>query len=198
MGDLVDELVQSQQPAPEKPTTPKRNSKDCLIQKILSLAEDMGEDIPETNSQLKRMSKKVLSEKLALMVEKRIEFEAQKTLGITKEQSRSPAMVNLAALKMVHNIAIVSAENIVDRTSGKHGLTLEGFGERMRDCQESIDAILLEIAELYPEVLDSFSSPWIRLGLLWTSNVIVTLKKKKENRNASEIRFERPASTRAV
>ena len=103
------------------------------------------------------MSKRALTEKLAKLVERRIEFEAQKALGITKEQAQSPYMVNLAALRMVHTIAVSSTENLVDRTSGKHGMTLKGFSARMKDCQESIDVILSEIAELYPNVIEKFS-----------------------------------------
>ena len=176
----VDELIKAQK-SPVKPVSPKRNSKDDLIQKILKLADDVGEDIEETDSQLRRMSKRALTEKLAKLVERRIEFEAQKALGITNEQAQSPYMVNLAALKMVHSIAVSSAENIVDRTSNRHGMTLQGFSDRMKDCQESVDQILMEIAELYPDVIEKFSSPWVRLGLLWGSNVMVSLKKKTHN-----------------
>ena len=93
--DLVEELVEAQkEPVPvaveEKKKTPKRNSKDEIIQKILQLSEEVGEPVTETNSQLKRMSKKDLTEKLASLVEKRIEMEAQKCLGIDKEQAKSP------------------------------------------------------------------------------------------------------------
>ena len=176
----VDELIKAQK-SPVKSMSPKRNSKDDIIQKILRLAEDVGEDIDESNSQLRRLSKRALTEKLAKLVERRIEFEAQKALGITKEQAQSPYMVNLAALKMVHSIAVRSAENIVDRTSNRHGMTLQGFSNRMKDCQESVDQILMEIAELYPDVIEKFSSPWVRLGLLWGSNVMVSLKKKIGN-----------------
>ena len=49
------------------------------------------------------MSKKQLTEKLAGLVEKRIEFEATKVLGINKEQAGNPFMVNLAALRMCHS-----------------------------------------------------------------------------------------------
>ena len=81
---LVEELVESQNPIEEeeeKPKEPKRNSKDELIQKIIQLADETGEPLKESNSQLRRMSKKALTEKLAVYVEKRIEFEAQKCPG---------------------------------------------------------------------------------------------------------------------
>ena len=192
--DLVEELVEAQkEPVPvaveEKKKTPKRNSKDEIIQKILQLSEEVGEPVTETNSQLKRMSKKDLTEKLANLVEKRIEMEAQKCLGIDKEQAKSPYCVNLAALKMVHEIAVNSTEAIVDKTSHRHGMTLKGFKTRMKESQESIDIILAEIAQQYPEVLEKFSSPWVRLGLLWTSNVMLTIKKKQPKiKNVAAIR----------
>ena len=197
LENQVQELVEAQQtPVKPVPKSPKRNSKDELINKILQLAEEVGEPVEESNSQLRRMSKKLLTDKLAKLVERRIEFEAQKTLGINAEQAKSPYMVNLAALKMVHGICVRSAETLVDRTSNKHGMTLEGFSEKMRECQESVDQILSEIAEMYPDVIEKFSSPWVRLGLLWTSNVIISLKKKPiKNKNyAPQVRAGKPAS----
>ena len=190
---LVDELVESQTPVeiPTEAKPVKRNSKDELIKKIISLSEEVGEPVKLSNSQLKRMSKNALTDVLAGYVEKRIEVEAQKCLGIDKEQAANPYCVNLAALKMVHEIAVNSTEALVERTSEKHGMTISGFKRKMKESQESIDMILSEIAQLYPEVLEKFSSPWVRLGLLWTSNVVLTLKKKEVNnkKNASNVRF---------
>ena len=192
-NQLVDELVESQTPVeiPTEAKVVKRNSKDELIKKIISLSEEVGEPVKLSNSQLKRMSKNALTDVLAGYVEKRIEVEAQKCLGIDKEQAANPYCVNLAALKMVHEIAVNSTEALVERTSEKHGMTISGFKRKMKESQESIDMILSEIAQLYPEVLEKFSSPWVRLGLLWTSNVVLTLKKKEDNnkKNASNVRF---------
>ena len=60
----------------------------------------------------------------------------------------------------------------------------------MKDSQESVDLILTEIAQTYPEIIEKFSSPWIRLSLLWGSNVMVSLKKKKpiKKRDATHLR----------
>ncbi len=192
-NQLVDELVESQTPVEIEPQVKavKRNSKEELINKIISLSEEVGEPVKLSNSQLKRMSKNALTDVLAGYVEKRIEVEAQKCLGIDKEQAANPYCVNLAALKMVHEIAVNSTEALVERTSEKHGMTISGFKRKMKESQESIDMILSEIAQLYPEVLEKFSSPWVRLGLLWTSNVVLTLKKKEHNnKNASRVRFK--------
>ena len=188
-SELVEELVVSakEEEKSAKPSTPKRNSKTELIQKIVQLAKEVNEPL-ESDSQLKRMSKRALNEKLASLVERRIEFEAQKCLGIDAEQAKSPYMVNLAALKMVHSIAVNSTETLVERTSDKHGMSIAGFKTKMQECQESIDMILAEIAQQYPEVLENFSSPWVRLGLLWTSNVMMSLKKKAQLTNAPKIR----------
>jgi len=188
---LVEELVIAQEPVVvEKPGSPKRNSKTELINKIIQLGEEINEPVTDTDSQLKRMSKRVLTDKLTALVEKRIEFEAQKCLGISKEQASNPFCVNLAALKMVHEIAVNSTVAIVDRTKKNHGMTIDGFKERMHDCQEQIDVILSEIAQMYPEIIEKFSSPWVRLGLLWTSNVMLTLKKEEKNkkRNVAKLR----------
>ena len=193
-NQLVEELVIAQEPVQEKPpSSPKRNSKSDIIKKILQLAEEIGETITETDTQLKRMPKRVLTQKLADLVEKRIEFEAQKCLGIDKEQAQNPYCVNLAALKMVHEIAVNSTVAIVDRTQHKHGMTLAGFKQRMHDCQEQIDMILSEIAQMYPEILEKFSSPWVRLALLWGSNVMLSLKKvNKVNNKKTNVTKLRP------
>ena len=186
---LIEELIDAkEEPAPEK-KSPKRNSKGDIIDKIIQLSKEINEPILESDSQLKRMTKRQLTEKLAALVEKRIEAEATKVLGINKEQAGNPFMVNLAALKMCHDIACNTVEGLVERTSTKHGMTLQGFSQRMKDSQESVDVILAEIAQQYPEVLEKFSSPWLRLALLWGSNVMISLKKKKTiKQDASKLR----------
>ena len=165
-SELVEELVVSakEEEKSAKPSTPKRNSKTELIQKIVQLAKEVNEPL-ESDSQLKRMSKRALNEKLASLVERRIEFEAQKCLGIDAEQAKSPYMVNLAALKMVHSIAVNSTETLVERTSDKHGMSIAGFKTKMQECQESIDMILAEIAQQYPDPRE-LQQP---VGAAWTA-----------------------------
>ena len=188
---LIQELVEAKEEPIEEKKSPKRNSKLELIDKIITLSEDVDEPVLESDSQLRRMSKRQLTEKLAGLVEKKIEFEATKMLGISKEQAGNPFLVNLAALKMCHEIACTSVEGLVEKTSDNHGFTLDGFSQRMRESRESIDLILTEIAQTYPDVLEKFSSPWLRLGLLWCSNVMVTLKKKRTiKKNAPGVRFK--------
>ena len=188
--NMIEELVSAQEEPVIEKKSPKRNSKLELIDKIIELSQDVNEPVLESDSQLKRMSKRQLTEKLAGLVEKRIEFEATKLLGINKEQAGNPFLVNLAALRMFHDIACNSVEGFVDNTSNTHGFTLDGFSNRMKDSRETIDLILTEIAQTYPDVLEKFSSPWLRLALLWCSNVMVTLKKKKViKKNATRVRF---------
>ena len=90
---------------------------------------------------------------------------------------------------MCHDIACSTVENFVERTSNRHGMTLAGFAKNMRDSRESVDMCLHEICQQYPHILEKVSSPWVRLSLLWGSNVMVTLKKKKGDiRNAPSVR----------
>ena len=197
---LIEELVEAQREAPVEKKSPKRNSKHELIEKIIKLSDDVNEPVLESDSQLKRMNKRQLTEKLASLVEKKIEFEATKVLGINKEQAGNPFMVNLAALRMFHDIACHSVERLVDRTSPSHGMTLEGFAKNMKESRESIDIILTEIAQTYPDVLEKFSSPWTRLSLLWCSNVMVTLKKKKHDNkvDAPRVRFDKNIGVNSI
>ena len=91
---------------------------------------------------------------------------------------------------MVHDITCNTVEGLVERTSNTHGMTLKGFANRMKESQEAVDAILHELCQQYPDVLEKISSPWIRLSLLWGSNVVVSLKKKPLIKNAPEVRLE--------
>ena len=199
--DLVNELIESQKPPVEEPKEkrePRRNSKDDIIDKIMQLSQEIGEPVPETNTQLKRMSKRQLADKLAGLIEKRVEFEASKVLGINKEQAGNPYVVNMAALRMCHDIVCSSTEALVERTSHKHGMTLKGFTQRMRDSKESVDMCLHEICQQYPDILEKVSSPWLRLGLLWGSNVMVTLKKKKVITNAPNVQPKSDQRVRTI
>ena len=177
---LIEELVKPEE-KPDKPQSiPRRNSKEQLIEKILELAKQCDEPVPQSDTQLKRMNKKQLTELLTTYVEKRVEFEASKVLGLTKEQAKSTTCCNLAALRMLHQICVTSVERSVESTSSKHGMTLEGFSQKMKDSAETIDTILLEISDLYPDIISKFSSPWVRLALIWGSNVMLTLRKKTQ------------------
>ena len=92
--NMIEELVSAQEEPVIEKKSPKRNSKSELIDKIIELSQDVNEPVLESDSQLKRMSKRQLTEKLAGLVEKRIEFEATKLLGINKEQAGNPFLVS--------------------------------------------------------------------------------------------------------
>ena len=94
---LIEELIDAKDAVPEVKKSPKRNSKTDIIEKILQVSEQMNQPVLETDSQLKRMSKRQLTDKLAELIEKRIEYEATKVLGISSEQAGNPFLVNLAA-----------------------------------------------------------------------------------------------------
>ena len=173
---LNNALLNASSPKKEE-AEPKRNSKHALIDKIMSVSEKYELDLDYSDTRLKRMNKKQLTELLTTYVEKRVEFEASKVLGLTKEQAKSTTCCNLAALRMLHQICVTSVERGVESTSSKHGMTLEGFSQKMKDSAETIDMILLEISDLYPDIISKFSSPWVRLALIWGSNAMLTLRK---------------------
>ena len=73
MGLLNDELLRPVQKTEET----KRNTKDFLIDRILSVAEENNLELSISNSKLKRMSKERLQKMLGEMIEEVVKSEAK-------------------------------------------------------------------------------------------------------------------------
>ena len=182
---LNDELVQASNPAQEKEShgTPKRNSKNAKIEKIKELCEKFDIDLPETDSQLKRMSKENLTKRLAACIEDGVRISACQQLNVDPELRNNDVAMSMGALRMVHNITARSFESSVN--GGCLYLNapykMDGFCNALTQNQEEIDACLLEIAQEHPELLTYFKSPYARLGICWLTSALRCVRPRKIN-----------------
>ena len=168
---------------------PRRNSKASLITKIEELAEKYNLDLPQSNSTLKKMSKKGLAELLANKMEEIIQIEISRKLNVPQELANNDSLLNLGLLQMLHNMSANLAEKGVNIVTDQFNLPYKivGFVDSLKSQQAEIDKVLIEIAQDHPDLLDSFKSPYSRLMLIWSGALVYSLKKeKKENLNVRE------------
>ena len=179
MSELNDELLKTDEPV-AAPKSPKRNTKNALIKRIVELSEKCGMELKESDTQLKRMSKEKLQQKLADIMEQEVREQMQEQV-CGHRQPVDNHIMSLGALRMCHNIVVSGGEQIFNNYIGPHlGVELDGFSDRMRDprYQQTIDEILIEISNENPEVLQYFSSPYARLFMVWLTCATTSMKKK--------------------
>ena len=103
---------------------PKRNTKDDLISKILKLCEEQNIELEHSNSKLRRMSKKALSELLAEKLEIGITNAMAEKVGVP--QGSDARMIGLGALRMVHDLCANLAETGANSVLPKYGFEVGG------------------------------------------------------------------------
>ena len=172
---LNNELLKEE---PEEKKEVKRNSKEYLKQNILKIVEKYDLDFEYSDTRLKRMNKEQLTKLLAECVEKGVQQDIAKSVGV--DPRAKGKVVTLGALRMVHNIAATGFEKCFNRFLTPYtGLESEGFAEGLKhpSIQGTVDECLAEIAAENPEVLEYFDSPYTRLALVWVGVISSTLKK---------------------
>ena len=178
--ELNNELLKEEEP--ETPKSPKRNTKQHLIKRILELGEKSGIEIEESDSKLKRMNKEQLQKKLAEIMEKELRAKMAEQFTGQKNTEASNTVLSIGALRMVHNIVVKGCGTLYNKVGAPYvGYELSNFSENMRSpqFQETIDEILVEISNENPEVLQYFESPYARLGMVWLSVAMMSLKKRE-------------------
>ena len=172
------------------PASPKRNSKQALIEKVVELSEKTGVTI-ESDSKLKRMNKDQLNRKLAELMETQIRKKMAQDVGIEDATgNENNRVLGIGALRMVHNIIVTGGEKIYNGVVARHtGYELENFSQKLQDpaYQQDIDACLVEISNENPEVLQYFESPYTRLMMIWFSCAVSSVKKTKGRTNVSKL-----------
>ena len=155
---------------------PKRNSKDELITKILKVCNDANLELDESDSKLRRMTKRQLTEKLAEKIELAVQNTMAEQVGVKAGSPNS--VIALGALKMVHNIAAGSAEKFANIFLKPRGYEINGFQQSLKEphVAESIDQVLAEIAA-ETDVLQYFNSPYTRLALCWGSALVTSVQR---------------------
>ena len=171
---LNDELLQPDVPRPQ---SPKRNSKDHVINKILKICEEQNLVLTESNSKLRRMTKAQLNALLAEKIEQCMKNTMAEQVGVAPGSSSS--VIGLGALRMVHNIAAGSAEKLANIFLLPRGYEIRGFQQSLKEpqVQETIDQVLVEISE-ESDVLQYFESPYTRLALCWGSALLTSVRQR--------------------
>ena len=177
---LNSQLLAADEPAaPQDEVPPKRNTKDSLIEKIMSVSEKYNLEVKYSDTKLKRMNKKQLTRILAEIIEESVKIDMCKQVGV--EPGANNRTLGLAALRMMHDIAATGFEKGAQAFLPEYGYTMDGFTEALKEpaCSQAIDQCLTEIAAESPEILQYFESPYARLALSWSSALLRCVRKKQ-------------------
>ena len=184
---LNDDLIAAAKPeSPKKPSTPKRNTKDELVERIIKVAEEGGVPLQESDTKLRRMNKSDLRKKLAEVTSAAV--RNQMCESVKAKPGSCDSALGLAALRMMHDLVAYSTEKGANMFLPKYGYEMSGFVECLKDdtVREATDAAILEIAN-DSELMGYVDSPYIRLLIAWSGAMIKSIKRKK---NASEMGSE--------
>ena len=171
---LNDELLNAKGAAEDK-EEPKRNTKDALVERILSICEEHNLELTVSNTKLKRMSKTALQKLLAELVE---DLMKKQMAEAVKAPSPDQNVVALHTLRMLHDMCVIGVEGGLNRYLPRYGYQVEGFSQRLKDptVSKCIDECLAEIAAEH-DVLQYIQSPYARLGLAWTTGLMMSVRR---------------------
>ena len=166
MEKLNNELITAAKEPEAEEKSPKRNSKESIVQKILELAKANDITLEHTDTKLRRMNKQQLNTLLGEVAEKVMRDEMARQVGC--KPGAADSAIALGALRMVHDLAARCAEQGVNAFLPSYGYEIDGFCDSLQDpsVREATDACLVEIAE-ESDVLQYVKSPWARLALAW-------------------------------
>ena len=97
---LNDALLVDEKPKPDE--EPKRNSKDDLVAKIITVCAENQLELEHSNTKLKRMTKQQLCKILAEKIEDGVRCQMAAQVGA--KPGASDTVIALGALKMMHNL----------------------------------------------------------------------------------------------
>jgi len=196
---LNNELLAATGPAKVDDGPPKRNSKDALIDKIITVSAKYELEVEHSDTRLRRMNKKQLAQVLAGIIEEGVKIDMCKQVGVPPGSDSK--VLGLAALRMMHDIAASSAEKGLQHVLPQYGYDIDGFSSSLKEpvCSQAIDQCLTEIAAESPELLQYFESPYARLALAWSGALLTCIKRKDvDNKNAAALGPRESESRRAV
>ena len=158
LSKLNDELLK---PSSSPTEEPKRNSKEFLIERIVSVAEENQLELNISNTKLKRMSKPRLQKMLGEMVEDVVKTEMAAQVGAS---STDDSVIALATLRMMHDLLANGVERGLNVFLPRYGYEVEGFSEALKEPMTSqcVDdcLFLLGLVPTLP-ALPSFNTPTI-------------------------------------
>ena len=168
----------------------RRNSKDDIIRKIMTLCEENGVTLEQSNTKLRRMTKSQLQEVLAHYAEKVVQCEMARQVGADPSgiaNGASPNAVDtviaLGALRMVHDLMAATTERGCNAFLPSYGYEIDGFVDTLREpsTREATDQCLKEIAA-QSDVLGYVQSPYSRLAICWIGALAGSFKKAERIR----------------
>jgi len=182
MDRLKDELLRPVQKQEET----KRNTKEFLIERIVSVAEENNLELNISNSKLKRMSKERLQRMLGEMLEEVVKSEMAAAVGA---KSGDDSVIALATLRMMHDMVANGVERGLNVFLPRYGYEVDGFTTALKEpiTSKCVDDCLEEIAA-ENDVLQYVKSPWARLGIAWSSGLIRALRRAPPKNNQGTIK----------
>ena len=175
--ELNDELLNTH----EEAKSPKRNTKDDLIRKIVMCADENDIDLPYSDTKLRRMTKQQLLKLLADLLSEKVRNDLTDQVGAKRGSGNG--VIALGALKMVHNIMANTAEKGINIFLPRYGYQVVGFTDSLKDpvVDDAITMCLEEIAA-DTDVMQYVESPYTRLAIAWSGALVSSLR-KSTNRN---------------
>ena len=174
--ELREELLQACNP-PSPKAVPKPNTKQSIIDRIQEISISETGSCEYSQSKLKRMSKKQLSELLADKIEEGMRRKMARSVGV--DQDGDERTIALGALRMFHDLCANATERGGNMVLKPRGYQLTGFANSLKEptVSKAIDDCLQEIADENSEILGYVQSPYSRLGLAWAGAICFSMKK---------------------
>ena len=182
LSALNDDLIAAARPETPKPkaSTPKRNTKEELVERIIKVAQEGNVSLEESDTKLRRMNKGDLRRKLAEVTSAAV--RNQMCESVKAKPGSCDSAMGLAALRMLHDLVAYSTEKSANMLLPKYGYEMHGFVDCLKDesVREATDAAILEIAS-DSELMGYVDSPYIRLLIAWSGAMIKSIRRKKDD-----------------
>jgi hypothetical protein len=185
-SELREELLDAAAPPEQvQDETPKKNTKQALLHKILEVSEKGGIPLEHSNSKLKRMNKQQLAGVLADVIEEGMRRKMARQVGCDEDSDQRT--IALGALRMLHDVCALGVQKGGNMLLEPKGYQIEGFSESLKEPTVShvIDGCLAEIAEENQEILQYIQSPYARLGIAWAGALAFCVRKRDKQQNAA-------------
>ena len=144
MSRLNNELLAAgvQESHPQSPKKVLRNSKDSLIDKIITVSEKYELELKHSDTKLKRMNKKQLAMVLAEVIEESVKIDMCKQVGCAP--GADAKVMGLAALRMMHDLCASGVEKGAQHFLPPYGYELDGFAMSLKEpaCKQAILSLI--------------------------------------------------------
>ena len=174
---LNDELLRKD----HKPGSPRRNTKEFIIEKILAVADENHLELQVSNTKLKRMNKEKLNALLGEMLAESVKVQMKEAVHAS---STDDSVIALASLRMVHDIVATGVEQGLNSVLPPYGYRVDGFARGLKHpvTSQCIDDCLKEIAA-ENDVLQYIKSPYARLAIAWSGSMVGSIRRVRMAEN---------------